>query len=210
MNSQARTIGSQVADTGRLNAKDFVFCAVFGVLLFLVTMVVAGIAGIDYRTAWFSHAISSLVTGMIWMFLVQRVPKRGAMIVAGVVAAVVGFLMGMFWSGPAAIVVGAIIADLILGNPRTRAKGRVLASFPVFMTLFWLGHISLVYIIGGDAYAAQCMQMGLSADYAHNLVSFMYGPWMVLAGVATVICSTLGGWIGMRVLAKHFKHMGLN
>lgn len=207
---QRNTIGAQAADMGRLNAKDFVFCAIFGILLFLVTMVVAGAAGLNYHSAWFSHAIASLVSGMVWMYLVQRVPKRGAVAIAGTIAALAGFFMGMFWSGPAGIVLGAIVAEVVLGGPRSRTKGRLIASFVVFMTIFWLGHISLVYIIGGDAYAAQCMQMGLSKEYADGLVNFMYSPWMAVAGVATIIGSTLGGMIGMKVFAKHFQHLGIN
>lgn len=202
-----KTIGSQAADTGRFTAKDLTFCAVFGVLVFFITMALAMICSFDYRTCWSAHAVSSLISGMAWMYVVQRVPKRGAMIAMGVLMAVFGFVMGMFWTGPAGILVGCLAAELILGNPKTRTKGRILASFTVFVLLFWLGHISLVYIIGGDAYVAQCVQAGMAVEFSRNMVSFMYGSGMVVTGVATIVCATLGGFIGMRVFAKHFRQL---
>lgn len=206
---EGKTIGSRAADTGRLNAKDAVFCAAFGVLLFTVSMVIASVASIDYRAMWFTYAVSSLVTGMIWMYLVRRVPKRGAVLAMGVVIAAAGILMGMFWSGPAGAVVGAIVAELVLGAPEARTKIKMVSSFSVFTTLFWLGHISLVYIIGGDAYIAQCVRTGIGLEYAQGLVAFMYGPWIVVAGVATVACSLIGGMIGLRAFTRHFECMGL-
>ena len=80
-----RTIGTQARDTGRLTAKDLVFCAAFGVLVFFITMGFAMVCSFDYRTCWSAHAASSLITGMAWMYIVQRVPKRGAMIAMGAI-----------------------------------------------------------------------------------------------------------------------------
>lgn len=204
-----KTIGAQAKDAGRLTAKDLVFCAVFGVLVFFVTMAFAMVCSFDYRTCWSAHAASSLLTGMAWMYIVQRVPKRGTMVAMGVVMATFGFVMGMLWTGPAGILVGCLAAELILGNPTTRGKGRILASFPTFILLFWLGHISLVYMIGGDAYVAQCVQAGMAAEFSRNLVGFMFGPGMVVTGIATIACATLGGFIGTKVFAKHFMQLGV-
>ena len=204
-----KTIGAQAKDAGRLTAKDLVFCAVFGVLVFFVTMAFAMVCSFDYRTCWSAHAASSLLTGMAWMYIVQRVPKRGTMVAMGVVMAAFGFVMGMLWTGPAGILVGCLAAELILGNPTTRGKGRILASFPTFILLFWLGHISLVYMIGGDAYVAQCVQAGMAAEFSRNLVGFMFGPGMVVTGIATIACATLGGFIGTKVFAKHFMQLGV-
>lgn len=204
-----RTIGTQARDTGRLTAKDLVFCAAFGILVFFITMGFAMVCSFDYRTCWSAHAASSLVTGMAWMYIVQRVPKRGAMIAMGAIMAAFGFVMGMFWTGPAGILVGCLAAELILGNPKTRGRGRILASFPAFVLLFWLGHISLVYMIGGDAYVAQCVQAGMAEEFSRNMVDFMYGPGMVVTCIATVVCATLGGFIGTKVFAKHFRQLGV-
>ena len=117
--------------------------------------------------------------------------------------------MGMFWTGPAGIFIGCLAAELILGDPKKRTKGKVLASFPTFIFLFWLGHISLVYMIGKDAYVAQCVQAGMALEFSQNMVDFMYSPAMVAMGLATIICATLGGFIGTKVFAKHFKQMGM-
>lgn len=127
------TIGSQAANTGRLTAKDFIFCAVFGVLIFFITMAFAMICSFDYRLCWGAHALSSLISGMAWMYVVQRVPKRGAIVVMGAIMAIFGSVMGMFWTGPAGIFIGCLAAELILGDPKKRTKGKLLTSLPPYL-----------------------------------------------------------------------------
>jgi len=117
MTSKA-TIGSAAKERNGLNPKDFVFIAVFGILLFLVFMVFSIIFSANANLCWFTHTVGALFAGTVFMYLAYRVPKRGAIAIMGVIVGAVGLLMGMFWSGPVGIVVGGIVADLIAGDPQ--------------------------------------------------------------------------------------------
>ena len=83
--------------TGKLTGKDFIFVALFGLLLFVVFFVFAMVLGMNANTFWFTHAIGAVPGGIVWMYLVARVPKPGAIAAASVIVAVVGLLLGMFW-----------------------------------------------------------------------------------------------------------------
>ena len=203
------TIGSQAQGSGSLTAKDFVFCALFGMLVFAITLVFAGICSLSYQTSWLAHALSSLVAGMAWIYLMHKVPKRGALLVMGVVTAIAGYFMGMFWTGPAGILVGSAVAELVAGAPESRTNVRRALSFSAFMTIFWLGHISLVYLIGADAYIDQCVKAGVTMEFASGMVAVMFTPWMAGIGVATAACAYVGALIGLRVFKKHFEKMGV-
>ena len=77
MTSKA-TIGSAAKERNGLSPKDFVFIAVFGILLFLVFMVFSIIFSANANLCWFTHTVGALFAGTVFMYLAYRVPKRGA------------------------------------------------------------------------------------------------------------------------------------
>ena len=81
-------------NSGKLTGKDFIFIAIFGVLLFIVFFVFAMVLGMNANTFWFTHAIGAIPGGIVWMYLVARVPKRGAILVMSLLVAVVGVAFG--------------------------------------------------------------------------------------------------------------------
>ena len=157
--------------TGKLTGKDFIFVALFGLLLFVVFFVFAMVLGMNANTFWFTHAIGAVPGGIVWMYLVARVPKPGAIAAASVIVAVVGLLLGMFWAGPAGIVVGGVLADAIISLGR-RSNAKSIAAFAVWTLCFWLGQQSMVFF-AGDAYVDMVVQSGMSAEYGQALVGFM-------------------------------------
>lgn len=104
MTSKA-TIGSAAKERNGLNPKDFVFIAVFGILLFLVFMVFSIIFSANANLCWFTHTVGALFAGTVFMYLAYRVPKRGAIAIMGVIGWCGRSSDGMFWSGPVGIVV---------------------------------------------------------------------------------------------------------
>lgn len=204
----ANTIGTRASVSGKLTAKDFVFIAIFGALLFLVFMVFSMVFSMNANICWFTHSIGAIPAGIIWMYLLYRVPKRGTIAIMGAVVGLLGLIMGMFWTGPVGVVVGALLAELVLGNPDKRTTAKMIVAFPVFVVSFWLGQISLIFI-SGPAYVDMCVAAGMTVEYGQTLVDFVFGPLCFVAGATTVAGSLLGGFFGSRVFVKHFAKMGL-
>lgn len=67
MTSKA-TIGSAAKERNGLNPKDFVFIAVFGILLFLVFMVFSIIFSANANLCWFTHTVGALFAGTVFMY----------------------------------------------------------------------------------------------------------------------------------------------
>ena len=191
--------------TGKLTGKDFIFVALFGLLLFVVFFVFAMVLGMNANTFWFTHALGAIPGGIVWMYLVARVPKPGAIAAASVVVAVVGLLLGMFWAGPAGIVVGGVLADAIISLGR-RSNAKSIAAFAVWTLCFWLGQQSMVFF-AGDAYVDMVVQSGMSAEYGQALVGFMQSPLIVVAGIACVVGAVVGGVLGAKLFRKHFSKL---
>ena len=104
------TSAAPLAASGRLTAKDIVLLAVFGVVTFFVAMV----CSFSTDMAWWTHAIGSIPAGIVWTYLMARVPKRGAAFIAGAIMALLGFVMGMAWTGPVGILAGAALCELVM------------------------------------------------------------------------------------------------
>lgn len=202
----ARTIDAQAGAREKLTAKDFVFIAVFGLLLFVVFMAFSIVFSANADLVWFTHAIGAVPAGIVWMYLFQRVPKRGAAATMGAVVAVAGFLMGMFWTGPVGIFAGALLAEAVMGAPEKRSVVRIACAFPVFVLCFWVGHISLV-LVSGQAYVDMCVAAGLDASYGWALVNFIHSPMAFVAGGATVPGALVGALLGAKLFKKHFARM---
>ncbi|MCQ4881971.1 MptD family putative ECF transporter S component, partial [Alistipes onderdonkii] len=111
------TKGRAPARSTRLTGRDYVVLAVFGVLLFAVFMVFSIVCSLSATTSWFTHGVGAVPAGIVWMYVLARVPKRGAVALMCLLVALLGLVMGMFWTGPLGIALGGVAAELVLGAP---------------------------------------------------------------------------------------------
>lgn len=190
-------------NSGKLVGKDFIFIAIFGLLLFIVFFAFAMILGMNANTFWYTHAIGAIPAGIVWMYLLARVPKRGAVVIMSVIVALVGLLLGMFWAGPAGIVIGGIIGELIVSTGK-RSTAKNIAAFAVFTLCFWLGQQSMIFF-AGSAYVDMVVASGMTAEYGQTLVSFMQSPMIIVAGIGSVVGPIIGGLLGAKIFKKHFS-----
>lgn len=205
-NTQVKQTGTVIGakgNPGKLVGKDYITLAIFGLLLFVVFFAFSMILGMNANLFWFTHAAGSLVGGIVWMYVAAKVPKRGAFIIMAVIAAVVGLLLGMVWTGPLGIVVGGLLAEAIAGAGDKRTAVRSTLAFAAFTLCFWLGQESMVFM-AGPAYVDMVVELGMSAEYGQTLLDFMYGPLALVAFAATAVCPLIGGWIGSKLFRKHF------
>jgi len=188
----------------KLQGRDFILIAVFGVLFFVVMLAFSLVFSMSAHTMWFTHSVGAIPSGIIWMYLFSRVPKRGAIFIMGVLIGLLGFLMGMFWTGPLGIVVGSIIGELIMGIGGKRTPTKLIIAFAAFVLCFWIGQISLIYL-AGQSYVDMVVGSGMSLEYAQQLVDFVYGPLVFVAFCTTIIGSLIGGFLGKKLFKKHFE-----
>lgn len=196
------TSAAPLAASGRLTAKDIVLLAVFGVVTFFVMMAVAMVCSFSTDMAWWTHAIGSIPAGIVWTYLMARVPKRGAAFIAGAIMALLGFVMGMAWTGPVGILAGAALCELVMMAGR-RAKWTVVVGWAVLVLCWWFGQISLI-LFAGESYVQMVVDMGMTAEYGQGLVNWVYSPAFPICGCVTALCAALGSWQGLRIFQKHF------
>lgn len=193
---------AQANNTGKLVGKDYIFIAIFGLLLFLVFMAFAMIMGMNASTFWFTHAIAAVPAGIVWMYLLARVPKRGTVLIASVIVALVGLLLGMLWTGPVGIVIGGVIGELIVSTGK-RSTAKNIIAFVVFTLCFWVGQEAMIFV-AGQSYVDIVVASGMSAEYGQGLVDALYSPVIVVAGICCIVGPIVGGLLGSKLFKKHF------
>lgn len=197
---------SAARNASRLTGRDYVVVAIFGVLLFAVFMAFSLVFSVSANSAWFTHSVAALPAGIVWMYVLAKVPKRGAIAIMCALVALLGLVMGMLWTGPLGIALGGVLAELIVGAPEKRTTLRRVAAYVAFVLCFWAGQISLIFF-AGQSYVDMCVAMGVTAEYGQQLVNFVHGPLCIAALVATIAGSIVGGLFGTRMFKKHFARM---
>lgn len=189
-------------NSNKLQGKDFIFIAIFGLLLFVVFFAFAMVLGMNANTFWFTHGIGAIPAGIVWMYLVARVNKPGVIVIMSVIVAVVALLLGMLWTGPVGIVVGGVVGEIIMAGTK-RSKAGAIAAFAAFTLCFWIGQESMI-LLAGSSYVDMVVASGMSREYGETLVNFMQSPVFLVALASSVVGPIIGGLLGSAVFKKYF------
>lgn len=199
---KAPVTGAKGAAAKGLTAKEIVLLAVFGALTFFVMMAVAMVCSFSTDMAWWTHAIGAVPAGIVWVYIMKRVPKKGAAFIAGVVMAILGFLMGMAWTGPVGMLIGAAICEAVMIAGK-RSNWATAIGFAAFVLCWWFGQLSLI-LFAADSYVQMIIDMGMSAEYGQGLINWVNSIAFPICGVVTVLGGLAGSWLGIAIFKKHF------
>lgn len=190
---------------GGLTAKDILLDAVFGLVAFAIAMAIAMVFSFNTNLAWWTHAVAAIPCGIVWMYLMARVPKKGSALIAGCVMALLGMLMGMAWTGPLGMAIGAVLCEAIMVIGK-RSNWSMAIGFAVFMLCWWFGMQALILFSGAD-YVQMVVEMGMTEEYGWGLVNWTQSPIFYVCGIVTFICGLFGSLLGFRVFKKHFAKL---
>lgn len=190
---------------GGLTAKDILLDAVFGLVTFAIAMAISMVFSFNTNLVWWTHAVAAIPCGIVWMYLMARVPKKGSALIAGCVMALLGMLMGMAWTGPLGMAIGAVLCEAIMVIGK-RSKWSMAIGFAVFMLCWWFGMQALILFSGAD-YVQMVVEMGMTEEYGWGLVNWTQSPIFYVCGIVTFICGLFGSLLGFRVFKKHFAKL---
>ena len=141
-------------------------------------------------------AVAALICGCVYMLLVAKVGKFGAISVMGIVVGLFLFVSGHFILSLAASIVFPVIADAIAR-----------ASYVVFC--YGLTGPILPLWFMKDAYVASLQARGKDSSYIDGVFAHVNTGTFFIAMIVVLVCALLGGWFGQRMLKKHFAKTGI-
>lgn len=193
-----KLVGKDLILTGALTAVMFV--------IYMAVSIVMSLAG-PVTNVFYPPAVS-VANGIVMMLLLAKVPKFGALSIAGVIQGLLTFLMGAFWTVGTGLIVGALIADFLIIGTKEISTKKMIAAYSVFSGIFTFGAISPMKIFR-DAFMELTLSNGISQEYVDGLKNMTEWPMLTVIIITGFVGGLLGGFIGLKVLKKHFVKAGL-
>lgn len=193
----------------KLIGKDLILTGALTALMFIIYMIISIVMSLAGPvTNVFYPPVVSVVNGIVMMLLLAKVPKFGALSIAGVIQGLLSFLVGAFWTVGTGLIVGALVADFFIIGKKEITTKKMIAAYSVFSGIFTFGAIAPMNILR-DAFMQTTLKNGLSQEYVDGLIRMTQWPMLTIIVIAGFVGGFLGGLLGLKVLKKHFVKAGL-
>ncbi len=193
----------------KLAGKDLILTGALTALMFVIYMIVSIVMSLlgPVTNVFYPPAVS-VANGIVMMLLLAKVPKFGALSIAGVVQGLLTFLVGAFWTVGTGLIVGALIADLLIIGTKEISTKKMITAYSVFSGIFTFGAISPMKIFR-EAFMELTLSNGISQEYVDGLKKMTEWPMLTIIIITGFIGGFIGALIGLKVLKKHFVKAGL-
>lgn len=189
----------------RLGGKDFINIGIFTAIYFVIVFAVACLGFVPLLMALIC-GIVPLVAGIPYMLYLTRVKKFGMITIMGLLIGIIMFVTGMGYFSILTGLVFGLLADLVARRGSYASAKMSVLSHGVFSC--WIVGNFLPMLLTADSYYAT-MRVQYGDAYVNELMSYLQ-PWAYpLMLAAAFITGIIGGYIGLKVLKKHFKRAGI-
>lgn len=192
-----------------MRVKDIITTGIYTVLYFILMSIGTLVAVLLTRNPnmKFAPAITALIAGTVYMLLVAKVQKFGALTLMAAVLGLFFLVSGHSMLAFIPSILCGVVADFLakLGNYRQKIWN--LVSYLVFS----LGNLAPIIMMWSmkQAYIDQLLAKGKDMAYVHKvMINFDLGNVFILVG-SVLICALVGGMLGQHLVAKHFKAAGM-
>lgn len=149
------------------------------------------------------YTLGIIANGVVIALFKARVPKIGALTIAGLLVGVIMTLSGHPWVTAILTPLLGLAADYLYAKDSKALKIIGYAVFSLWYVTPWFP----VFIDAQGYYDYIAGSMGTA--YADSMRWFL-SPWMIVAwGAAIFVIGLIGGLFGNALLAKHFRKAGL-
>ena len=192
----------------KLQTRDFISVGIFSLIYAAVAFVVGGLAQMTPITFPFMPMAVALFTGTVFMLYVAKIPKRGAIIILGIIAGILLLITGMFWMMSAFFIVLGIIADFICASGQFKSFKKNMAAYCLFALSPMGAYVPMAVM---PAQFAEFMNKKGDISSFAGVIDAIGAQWWVipLMLLGTVLCALAGGYIGKKLLKKHFEKAGI-
>jgi len=194
--------------TNKLQTRDFISVGIFSLIYSVVAFVIGGVAQMTPMTFPFMPMIVALFTGTVFMLYVAKIPKKGALSILGIIAGLLLFVTGMFWMMSAFFVALGFVADFICASGRFKSFKKNMLGYCVFALSPMGAYVPMALMPAQfDAFMSKKGDVASFSGVIHAIGAEWWALPLIILG--TLICAVIGGFIGKKLLKKHFEKAGI-
>ncbi len=193
----------------KIQMKDLISIGIYTAIYFIICAIAAGITvliipGYSYA---FIPVISALLSGTIYMLMVAKVPKFGAISIMGSIMGIFFLIVGRFTGATAIAVIISILADIIAYGFKYKNKLGILFSYIVF-SFSLIGPV-VPMLFFPSFYMDQLADQGRDLNYIEGVFASVSEYTVIILTVLIIVMSIVGGLFGQRMMKKHFEKAGI-
>ena len=191
-----------------LRGRDLISIGIFTAIYFVLNFICMLLGGLHPALWIFMPALIALITGIPYMLMCSKVSKFGAVLIMGIITALLYFVTGMFTPF---IVVLMLICCLVAELIRYATKYNSFWGNTISFAIFSLGMCGSPLPIWTmrESFFAQIESQGMSAEYVTTLASLTGDYMLPVMVIATFVCGIVGALIAKALFRKHFVKAGL-
>jgi energy-coupling factor transport system substrate-specific component len=190
----------------KLQAKDLINLGLFTILYFVIGCCVAIPIGFVPIFLPILGALWVLITGIPFMLFLTKVKRFGMVTLMAVLSGLLMGLTGMGFWGILTGIVSGLLADLLLKSGEYKSASKGILGYAVF-SLWMVGTYIPMYFMVEESRASFAASFG--EEYADKVMAVM-PMWSIVLVIASIfIFAILGGFIGKKLLKKHFVKAGI-
>lgn len=193
----------------KLTIKDLMNIGIFAALYFVCVGIGTLIGAFVMHSGhmFLAPVFAALISGTVYMVLVAKTKKFGAITLVGVLMATFFLLSGHFFFSFIPSLVCGVLADIIAKIKHYQSNTVNLISYIIF-SFGNLGPIILMWVME-EAYVQRLIEKGKDATYIAN-VMVPFNTNTVLFYLVTIsIAALIGGLFGQHLMKKHFVKAGM-
>lgn len=191
----------------KLSVKDLITTGVFAALLLVAASLGGTVFAITPTLTFYFPIGAAVFAGPIYLLLLAKVPKRGAMMIAGAIFCILGLMTGMHWGMDFGVLIMAIIADFVAGTKKYKSVkvnvlSYILYAFGPMGTYF-------VFYIDPEGWAQTMLKNGTTQDYIDSMSTVASRTTLFIMIIGTVVVAAISRFIGRKLLHKQFEKAGI-
>lgn len=190
-----------------LTVKDLVTIGIFTALFFVFELIGSLPFAPNPALTFYQPFGIALLCGPVYLLMVAKVPKRGGIVVLGIINGIIWYVLGMHWAMDLGYVVMGIVAEIVAGAKGYRNIKWNIASF----SLFCLGPagVFLAYFADPAAWAETMLNNGTSQEYIDMMTASAPAGILPVILLGTIVLGIISGLVGKKLLKKQFEKAGI-
>ena len=191
-------------NNNRLNAKDLINVGIYTAICAVICTAVA-ITGIIPIMMVLLVVFVPILTGIPYMLFLTKVQKFGMILILNVLMGALMWATGMSYYALVVGTISGLIAEFIYRAGNYKSKRLGIIAYAVSGLYCWANYFGIFF--NAEAYFSTRQNFG--QEYI-DAVTRLLPAWMCpVLLIVDLVCGIIGGWIGTKVLKKHFEKAGI-